>query len=371
MPKVDLRALADRPVVFYAAFGRIADGATPGLFLAQAWYWSARTRDGWFWKTRDAWTTETTLTRREQERARARLRALGLLQEERRGVPARMYYRIDPDRLAELLTEDANRETDLDTPEDDGEAQPAPTSRYETRQPDGAKRTAQLAQNVPTGWYETRQLYKEDLYEDQYEEQETPPAAGARSGPTAAQLTLIEGGIEDAASKTAPESPQDAPKGSRRVNARGDARSSRVRESSATSGDVLAPYPALRDYYPRLWASIRTANPYVKPPEPGSKNDLAARDTLAKLVRIDGYPESDVVGLLEWVFEAADERAEFWRPNVLSPCSLRATRNGASKFAKIWAQWKQRGAANLTEVQPDWAETMWQERPKRGEKAHG
>lgn len=399
MPMVDLRAMADRPVVFYAAFGRIAGGAANGLFLAQAWYWSARTQDGWFWKTRDAWERETTLTRREQERARARLRALGLLQEERRGVPARMYYRIDGDRLAELLTADATREPDPEDLDDDGEADPAPTSRYETRQPVGAKRTSQLAQNVPTGWNKTRQLYKEELYEDLYEDQETAKSLGAppsaqpspptgrdapQAPPTASpaprddgqlSLTALEPNSNAwriaQAPEPWPESPQDAPEGLGSSNAPGNARSSHRRAQGANEDDVLAPYPALLSYYPQLWASIREANPHVKPPKPGSQADRKARDALAKLVRIDGYPESDVVGLLEWVFEATDERAEFWRQNVLSPCSLRVSRNGASKFAKIWAQWKQRGARNLTEVQPDWAETMWQERPKRGEKAHG
>lgn len=379
MPMVDLRALADRPVVFYAAFGRIADGAANGLFLAQALYWSARTQDGWFWKTREAWTTETTLTRREQERARARLRALGLLQEERRGVPARMYYRIDGDRLAELLTEDAHREADPEDIEDDGEAQTAPTSRHETRQPDGTKRTAQLAQNVPTGWYETRQLYKEDLYEDLYEDQETakstdaPPYAqpsppterdAPQAPPTASPAPRDDGQLSltalapnsnfqrigpAPAPEIAPESPQDAPKGSHRVNTRGNARSSRVRESCATNGDVLAPYPALTAYWPDMWQSIKAAHPREGPPKPGSRADHKARDVLAKLVRIDGYPEAEVVEVLRWVFEADDKQAEFWRGVVLSPASLRTAKggDGVTKFAKIYAQWQRRQPAAI------------------------
>ncbi len=379
MPMVDLRALADRPVVFYAAFGRVAGGAATGLFLAQAWYWSARTPGGWFWKTRDAWTTETTLTRREQERARARLRALGLLQEERRGVPARMYYRVDGDRLAELLTEDAHREADPEDIEDDGEAQTAPTSRHETRQQDGTKRTDQLAQNVPTGWHETRQLYKEDLYEDLYEDQETAKSLGAppsapsspptgrnapQAPPTASPATRDAGQLSLTAfepnsnarritAAPAPEpwleSPQDAPEGLGSSDAPGNARSSHRREQGASQDDVLAPYPALLGYYPKLWASIREVNPHVKPPKPGSQADRKARDALAKLVRIDGYPETEVIEVLRWVFQEDDRQAEFWRGVLLSPASLRTVKggDGVTKFAKIHAQWQRRQPATV------------------------
>ena len=47
--------------------------------------------------------TKTALTRSEQERARRILRDKGILQEVRRDVPARLYYRLDFDALASLL----------------------------------------------------------------------------------------------------------------------------------------------------------------------------------------------------------------------------------------------------------------------------
>jgi hypothetical protein len=100
-----LSTLLDRPVGFHRALADVGGGATAGLFLSQALYWSRRTADpaGWFWKTQQDWQAETALTRREQETARARLRATGVLQERHAGVPAKLYFRVDLARLAALL----------------------------------------------------------------------------------------------------------------------------------------------------------------------------------------------------------------------------------------------------------------------------
>jgi hypothetical protein len=73
------------------------------LSVALAWTrnWLHRhpEREGWFWKTRDEWLRETGLSRREQESARKALVMRGLLREARRGMPARMHYRLDLDCL--------------------------------------------------------------------------------------------------------------------------------------------------------------------------------------------------------------------------------------------------------------------------------
>lgn len=77
------------------------------LSVALAWTrnWLHRhpEREGWFWKTRDEWLRETGLSRREQESARKALVMRGLLREARRGMPARMHYRLDLDCLLALL----------------------------------------------------------------------------------------------------------------------------------------------------------------------------------------------------------------------------------------------------------------------------
>jgi hypothetical protein len=92
-----------RPIAFHAALGRLAGGATAGLMLSQACFWSGNRetekRDGWFYKTQEEWEEETCLTRREQETARKHLRSKGYLEEARRGVPAKLWYKVNYDKI--------------------------------------------------------------------------------------------------------------------------------------------------------------------------------------------------------------------------------------------------------------------------------
>jgi len=97
------RVVAHRPC-FARAFG----GAACGLLLSQFWFWSGtptvRGRaGGWFWKSQREITEETGLSRAETETARRRLRALGVLEEERRGIPATLHFRLDTAAMQRLL----------------------------------------------------------------------------------------------------------------------------------------------------------------------------------------------------------------------------------------------------------------------------
>jgi len=94
---LDLSDLLDRPIAFHRAFVEPAGSVAAALMLSQAVYWSKRTTDktGWFYKTQEEWQEETGLSRSEQEIARKHLRASGFWNEQRRSVPAKLFYRID------------------------------------------------------------------------------------------------------------------------------------------------------------------------------------------------------------------------------------------------------------------------------------
>jgi uncharacterized phage protein (TIGR02220 family) len=102
--------LLDRPIAYNPAFaklkaGKIKAGPVAAVFLSQMVYWHNRMDGGWMYKTQADIASETALTRDEQETARKRLVALGVLEEARRGVPATMHYRINAERLDTLLVE--------------------------------------------------------------------------------------------------------------------------------------------------------------------------------------------------------------------------------------------------------------------------
>lgn len=97
--------LLDRPIAFQRVFVRLGVGITGALMLSQAVYWSRRTGDEseWFYKTQAEWEDETGLTRCEQEGARAKLVKLGILEEMKRGIPCRLYYRVCIEKLSAIL----------------------------------------------------------------------------------------------------------------------------------------------------------------------------------------------------------------------------------------------------------------------------
>jgi len=101
--------LLDRPIAFHRGFVELTGSVPAALMLSQALYWTRIKRrddpesDGWFYKTQPEWEEETGLGRSEQETARKRLRQTPFWQEERRGIPAKLYFRIDLERLAEAL----------------------------------------------------------------------------------------------------------------------------------------------------------------------------------------------------------------------------------------------------------------------------
>lgn len=102
---MNLTAILDRPIAFQRSFVHLGAGITGALMLSQAVYWANRGSDdeGWFFKTQVEWEDETGLTRTEQETARKKLVALGLMQEARRGIPAKLYFRVSVDALAAQL----------------------------------------------------------------------------------------------------------------------------------------------------------------------------------------------------------------------------------------------------------------------------
>ncbi|HDS7945573.1 TPA: replication protein RepO [Klebsiella pneumoniae subsp. pneumoniae] len=106
---MNILPLLDRPIAFQRSFIRLDIGVTAALFLSQMTYWTNRSDDdGWVYKTQEEWEEETGLSRYEQEGARKKLRSIGVLLERRKGVPARLFYKVDNNVLYQVLV-DANK----------------------------------------------------------------------------------------------------------------------------------------------------------------------------------------------------------------------------------------------------------------------
>ena len=104
--------LLDRPIAYHRVFAHLTGSVQAALMLSQAVYWQARCtgEDGWWWKTAEDWQDETGLTRFEQDTARRTLRQLPFWREQRRGMPAKMYYSLDDTTLRNFLENFSLRE---------------------------------------------------------------------------------------------------------------------------------------------------------------------------------------------------------------------------------------------------------------------
>ena len=103
-------SLLGRPIAFHRRLVDLTDNVKAALLLSQSIYWTRRGRDiaekgGWFHKTTEQWAWETGLSPKEQSNARDALKVLALVDERRMGLPARLHFRVNMERLANRLAE--------------------------------------------------------------------------------------------------------------------------------------------------------------------------------------------------------------------------------------------------------------------------
>jgi hypothetical protein len=104
--------LSDRPIAFHPMLARLFGGINEALLFQQLAYWSDKGADPeWIYKTQKDIEEETTLTRTQQESARAKLRKLGVVEEQKRGLPAKLYFRIHWETVFPLLDDQARRKS--------------------------------------------------------------------------------------------------------------------------------------------------------------------------------------------------------------------------------------------------------------------
>jgi hypothetical protein len=155
-----IQTLLQPPIAFHRVFVTLTGSVAAGLFLSQAWYWTTHgreDREGWFYKSREDWLAETGLGRREQETARKRLKELQFLLEAHRGMPARLWFKLDLKAVCQGLSR-----------------------LSEERCPVGTKAPNKVGGNEPTSWYESAQhSYQTKTTTKTTCSSKRPPAKGA------------------------------------------------------------------------------------------------------------------------------------------------------------------------------------------------
>ena len=96
--------LSDRPIAFHPHMARVLGGINEALLFQQLAYWSDKGADPeWIYKTQKDTEFETTLSRTQQENARKTLRGLGVISEDRRGLPAKLFFKVNWEPMFALL----------------------------------------------------------------------------------------------------------------------------------------------------------------------------------------------------------------------------------------------------------------------------
>lgn len=146
----------DRPVAYHPMLANALRSVTAAIFLQQLLYWTPRTDDpgGWVYKTRDEIWAETALSRDEQETARKVLKRVGVIDEKRRGVPAKMHYRVMISQLVEVLRAGPQRTSPSGQGGTSASGGSAPA---QDRIPAPAP-PASSAETAPTSWVQSTQL---------------------------------------------------------------------------------------------------------------------------------------------------------------------------------------------------------------------
>jgi hypothetical protein len=105
--------LPNRTVGYSPDLARIVGGATTGLFLSQLLFLSDKGNnpEGWVYKSEAEMGRETGLTKREQQTARRKLLALGVIQIERRGFKFTYHFKVIWERLYQVIQHSQRAQT--------------------------------------------------------------------------------------------------------------------------------------------------------------------------------------------------------------------------------------------------------------------
>ncbi|MHB1287355.1 MAG: hypothetical protein ACYCYP_12545 [Leptospirales bacterium] len=233
-----LQNLLDRPIAFHRCLVPIA-GITGALMLGQAIYWAKRTSDseGWFYKTIGEWEEETGLTRREQETAKKNLK--GILDTELRGIPARLYFRINWSVLEKSLNDHSLAESAkqgcTNQPNKNG-------GNRQTRLHESAKQVYTNPPNRNGGNRQTRLHESANLYKEEITTETTAEITTETTIPPTPQSPPSQGEPTDRLPERGEKSPisetRDNPKEAENKTAKGDGSPSR---QNTPSDEIILP----------------------------------------------------------------------------------------------------------------------------------
>jgi hypothetical protein len=161
--------LPNRVVGYSPDLARIVGGATTGLFLSQLLFLSDKgaNPDGWVYKSEADMGKETGLTKREQQTARRKLLALGVIAIMRGGWKNTYHFKVLWDRLYQVIAGIQRPQTVATEKGERAQTVPTePVQNVPTQPPE-------CLQNVPTQWKQNVATHNRDNNTENKETEKT------------------------------------------------------------------------------------------------------------------------------------------------------------------------------------------------------
>jgi len=99
------RVLSTRNINFNPDLAKALGSANAGILISQFLYWNGKGDDSnWVYKTIKEIYDETSLGRREQDSAIKTCKSVGVLEVKLAGVPATRHFKINIEKIIELIT---------------------------------------------------------------------------------------------------------------------------------------------------------------------------------------------------------------------------------------------------------------------------
>ncbi|MBW2650939.1 MAG: hypothetical protein JRC66_08050, partial [Deltaproteobacteria bacterium] len=135
-----------RPVAYYPQIAHFLGDVKTAIFFCQFAYWTGKEKDEdvGIYKTRESLYQETGLSRLEQETARRNLKRKGYLTESYMGLPRKLYFLFDWDKISEDW-----EEFNQNNQENQHNAGNPPTRGRETYRQAGGKPTSKQVGKLP------------------------------------------------------------------------------------------------------------------------------------------------------------------------------------------------------------------------------
>ncbi len=166
--KTLLEQYQEYPIAFHKVYSVITKGITTGLLLSQLMYWDKVQKHQAFYKTDKEFCSEFGMGLKEFRNAKKKLITMGLIDIEIKDVPAKTYYKVNRDRLIEMISSLAQRDK-LEWPKGTNKNSPKGQTIYTENTTQTTTDIATPLQSVVNYFYELKEWdYKDKKHKSVY-----------------------------------------------------------------------------------------------------------------------------------------------------------------------------------------------------------